>query len=266
MTVTHRPRTGIWLFPDASVGELVDAVIRSEEAGIDEIWIADEGVTRDPMIVFGAAARATTRIRMGIGITSPVLRHPGALGASIATLDELSDGRAILGLGLGGSLSLGPFGLTFDRPVARMRDAIRIARAVTNRRSVEGYEVPAHASPARSVPIFVASRGEQINRLASREADGVFLSGFAPSAHAEPIEWARSVRPIHVALYASARFRSDAPDPAALRGSPAEIARQLADLVDTHLPESIGLALVDGDGVRAMLDRAFETIGLLQAR
>ncbi len=215
------PRTGVWLFPAASAGELVDAAVALEQGGVDEVWIADEGVIREPLVVLSAVAAKTERIKLCIGITTSVLRHPGALGSSMATLDELSGGRAVLGLGVGGGLTLDPFGLKAEKPVALIRDAIRVARAVATRQSVAGYDVPEHAMPPRDVPIFVASRGEQINRLASREADGVFLSGLALDRVDETIGWARSVRPIHAALYPSVRFRDDAPaDPSALRGTP----------------------------------------------
>ncbi len=257
-------RTGLWLFPSGSARELVDAVVAAEEGGFDEVWIADEGVMREPLVVLSAASQRTTRIRLGIGITTPALRHPGALGSSIATLDELSDGRAILGLGVGGALTLDPLGIEAERPVRMMRDAIRVARAVITREAAEGYAPPTHAMPARQVPIFVASRGEQINRLASRDADGVFLAGIALDRISETIRWAHSVRPVDLALFPSARFReadpADSPDAAALSGSPGHVAELLVDLAAQHVPTTIGLCLVDGDELSTMVRRAVETI------
>ena len=252
---------GIWLYPNAPVHDLIEAVVAADRAGVDEIWIADEGVAREPIVIFGAAASLTTRIRMGVGITSPALRHPGAIASSIATLDELNGGRTMLGLGVGGHESLGPFGLTVDKPVALVRDAIRLSRAVLQRTKIDGYEPPDHAAPARDVPIYVGAKGEQLNRLASREADGTFLSGFALDQLATPVAWARSARPITVALYASARFRPDAPaDPTSLRGTPTEVAAGMAALAKKHQPACIGLALVDGDSIPAMMTKTLETI------
>ena len=251
---------GIWLYPNAPVQDLVDAVVTADRTGIDEIWIADEGVAREPIVIFSAAAPLTTRIRMGVGITSPALRHPGAFASSIATLDELNGGRTMLGFGVGGHESLGPFGITVDKPVALVRDAIRLSRAVLQRTSIDGYEPPAHAAPARNVPIYVGAKGEQLNRLASREADGTFLSGFALDQLATPVEWARSVRPITIALYASVRFRPDAPaDPTSLRGTPTQVAAGMASLADVHQPDCIGLALVEGDSIPAMMALALKT-------
>jgi 5,10-methylenetetrahydromethanopterin reductase len=253
--------TGVWLYPDATVGELIDAVVLADRGGIDEVWIADEGVMRDPVVVFAAAAERTTRVRMGIGITSPALRHPGAIASTAASLDELSGGRMMLGLGVGGEQSLAPFGVTVDRPVALIRDALRISRAVLQRRPDEGYEVPAHAAPARNVPVYVASRGEQINTLASREADGVFLSGFDPQHLAPVLGWVRSAGTPTVALYQSVRFRPSATtDPTSITGSPSELAAGLQLLVELHAPDTIGVAPVDGDDVVSMMQLAVETL------
>jgi alkanesulfonate monooxygenase SsuD/methylene tetrahydromethanopterin reductase-like flavin-dependent oxidoreductase (luciferase family) len=255
------PTTGVWIYPDATIGELVDAIVRADRAGVDEVWIADEGVMRDPVVAFAAAAASTERVRMGIGITSPILRHPGAIAATVATLDELSGGRMMLGFGVGGALSLEPFGLVPQRPVAVMRDAIRTARAVLQRRDAPGYRVPHHAAPARDVPIYVASRGEQINRLASREADGVFLSGFAVDGLDDVMEWVRSEGSPRVALYQSVRLRSSASgDPSAVAGTPAQVAEVLSSLVATHAPDSIGVALVDGDDLATMMDDAIAVL------
>lgn len=254
------PRTGLWLFPDSTASELVDAIVAADEAGVDEVWVADEGVMREPAVVLAAAAVNTRRIRLGVGITSIGLRHPGAVASSFATIDELSNGRAMLGLGIGGDLSLQPFGERVDRPVGAMRHAIRVSRAVLARTSVDGYTVPDHAAPARRLPVYVGSHGEQINRLASAEADGVFLSGFAPDRLTDAVEWARSVRPIEVALYQSIRFdRADeSDDPTSITGDVDTVARALSDLVARHRPASIGLALVDGRPLPEKLQSAFD--------
>ncbi len=253
-------RTGVWLYPAATVAELIDAVVLADRAGVDEVWIADEGVMRDPFVVFAAAAARTSTVRMGIGITSPALRHPGAVAATAASLDELSDGRLMLGFGVGGEQSLAPFGLHVERPVAMMRDALRTARAVLSRTSSDGYAVADHAAPARDVPLYIASRGEQINTLASREADGVFLSGFDPVQLPTVLGWVRSVNSPTVALYQSVRFRPSASDdPTVISGEPDEIAESLRVLAESHRPDTIGIALVDGDPVVDMVGRAVAT-------
>jgi alkanesulfonate monooxygenase SsuD/methylene tetrahydromethanopterin reductase-like flavin-dependent oxidoreductase (luciferase family) len=258
---------GIWLYPDAPVHDLVEAVVLADSAGLDEVWIADEGVARDPFVVFAAAAARTTRVRMGIGITSPALRHAGAIAATASSLDELTHGRVMLGFGVGGTESLGPFGITVDKPVAVVRDAIRTARAVLGGTTTNLYAPPRHAAPNRSVPIYVGARGEQLNRLASREADGVFLSGFTADGHADPIAWSQSVNAVNVALYASVRFTTDGSgDATSLVGSPDCIAAALGGLLERFRPASVGLALVDGDDVVEMTRSAIDVLARLRLR
>lgn len=176
-------RTGVWLYPGRPAGELLEAVIAAEEAGLDEVWIADEGPARDPLTVLAAAAVHTERITLAVGITSPLLRHPGALASTAASIDELSahegsqSGRMMLGLGLGGVESLEPFGIVADRPVARLATAISQCRDVLGHHTSEHYTPPTHAMPPRPVPIWLGARGPQMIRLAARSCDGVFLSG-----------------------------------------------------------------------------------------
>ncbi|MEY3091709.1 MAG: hypothetical protein RIU67_492 [Actinomycetota bacterium] len=260
---TAMVKFGVWIYPVAPAEQIVDAIRSLEHAGVDEVWIADEGVAREPLSLFAAASMVTSTIRFGVGITSPLLRHPGAVASAAMTVDELSGGRLTLGWGVGGHESLGPFGLATDRPVGAVRDALRIAGAVMRGRATEDYSPPAHAAPERSIPQFVGARGEQLNRLASREADGVFLSGFEHHDLSRVITLAHSHRPISIALYQSVRFTSDE-DRWSIAGSPDRLANRLASLASEFTPDSLGLALVDGGDLEPMIDGAIETIGRLR--
>ena len=258
-----RPRTGVWLFPSAPAGRLVEAIVVAEQSGLDEVWIADEAVAREPMTVLAAAARETTTIRLCVGVTSPALRHPGVIAATAATVDELSDGRCTLGLGVGGAKSLEPFGLGADRPLATMRHALVTARAVLDREQVVGYEPPEHAMPPRPVPIWVGTRGPQMVRLTARLADGIFLSGCTPSQH-ESILAALRGTSIEVALYRSAS--DEIVSPTVDRW--ADIGDSLAGDDARWQPSAVGINLVDlndgrGDPV-ALVERAAEVLAAFE--
>lgn len=233
-------RRGVWLFPGVAAAALVEAVVAAEELGLDEVWIADEGVAREPLVVLSAAATRTHRITLAVGITSPVVRHPGAIAASLATLDELSGGRARLGLGVGGHLTLEPFGLGVERPVAVLRDAIDTARDVFNRAGSPRYRVPEHAMPARDVPIWVGARGPQMVRMAANRADGLLISGCPPEQIDAIADLARSVAPIQLALYQTAVDRPTAASELTWERA----AVSLADAIARHRPASVGLNLV----------------------
>ncbi len=230
------------MFPGVAAPALVDAVVAAEELGLDEVWIADEGVAREPVPVLAAAAMATTRIRLGVGITSPLLRHPGSLAATVNTLDELSDGRAVLGLGVGGHLALGPFGLGTDRPVGVLADAIDMARAVLGRHPGAGYDPPPHAAPARHVPIWVGGRGPQVTAMAARRADGVFLSGCTPEQVARIVSDVRARRAdIGIALYHSA----DRSGRDSSTASWDRVGEELELLATDWRPDAVGINLVE---------------------
>jgi len=260
-TGRSEPRKGVWMFPAAPAGDLVEAVVRAEQLGLDEVWIADEGIAREPMTVLAAAARETTTIRLGVGITSPLLRHPGAIAAAAATVDELSGGRFTLGLGVGGQKSLGPFGLSTDRPVGEIRDAIVLARAVLAGEPTDGYEPDDHAMGRRDVPIWIGTRGPQMVRLAARLADGVFMSGCTPQQHHSIISALREAEaPVEFALYQSASDVVASPSVAPW----ADVGTLLATEARRWEPTAIGINLVDlndgrGDPV-ALVERA---VGIL---
>jgi hypothetical protein len=242
---------------------LVEAVRAAEDCGLDEVWIADEGVAREPFTILAAAAVHTTRVTLGVGITSPLLRHPGALAATAATLNELSHGRAVLGLGIGGTESLDPFGISSSRPIAEMSSAISICRGVLGRQAVVGYDPPAHAMPAQQVPIWLGARGPQMIRLAAQRCDGVFISGCTKAqvdsivagsqTHVDP---SRS-SPYGLALYHSASEVLSGDTISTWEQSGAD----LAQLAGEHHLTSLGLNLVDlslpsGPDAPALVERA----------
>jgi 5,10-methylenetetrahydromethanopterin reductase len=188
---------------------MVEFIRHAEALGLDEVWLGDEGPARDPLSVLAAAATRTRAIRLCVGITNPYVRHPAMTAVSMMTVHELSRGRAVLGLGVGGGLALDPLGITPLHPLATVRQALRTMRAVTRGERDDGYWPPATAMTAPDLPLYIGSRGPLINRLASRAADGAFVAGLPISQVPRVIGWARSVREIAIALYVSAAFEPD---------------------------------------------------------
>ena len=147
---------------------------------------------------------------MGVAVTNPYLRHPAATASAFATLAELAGpGRVVLGMGSGGDLALGPTGAVREQPLQRVTDAVRIARAVLRGEATEGYEPPPHSTSAPDVRIVIGARSEGLNRLASAEADGVFIGGVPLPMVGVTLGWARAVRPIDVALYPNVALSPD---------------------------------------------------------
>jgi 5,10-methylenetetrahydromethanopterin reductase len=170
------------LSPHLPIPDVVDSARLAESLGYTRVWVPDEGLaTRDVFVTMTAIALATTRIEIGTGIVNPYTRHPAMTAAAIASVDEISGGRAFLALGAGGDLSLRPLALDRTRPVARVREAIEVSRRLFSGERVhydgEGVIVRAASLDyARAdTQIWFAGRGDQMLRQAGALADGVLL-------------------------------------------------------------------------------------------
>lgn len=164
------------------MAELIDHAVAAEAHGFDGIWVADsQSIFRDAWVALTACAVRTERIRLATGVTNPVLRHPAVVAGAIATLDELSGGRAILGIGVGAS-AVKTVGLPPAR-LARLGEYTQVLRALLAGESAmfDGQEI--HLTwPVTPVPIYIASSGVRSLELAGEVADGVvFQVGSDPA-------------------------------------------------------------------------------------
>jgi 5,10-methylenetetrahydromethanopterin reductase len=155
----------------------------AEELGFRCMWIPDQGFCRDPFVLYASAADASRRIDLGIGITSPLTRHPAQIARVAGTLDELSGGRLRFGLGSGNIPKLvRPMGMPVERSVGRVRDGLTAVRTLLAGESVS-FAAPEEAtesvrlefSPRPGIPIYVGARGPKMLTLAGRYADGVLV-------------------------------------------------------------------------------------------
>ncbi len=171
------------LMPDAPVRELVELAVLAEQLGCPRCWVYDEGlVTRDVYVTLTAIAEHTQAIPLGPGITNPYVRHPGATAAAVASLDELSGGRAFLGLGAGGGLTLDPLAIERYRPLTAVRDMVETLRLLFAGERVD-HDGPvfsfrdAHLTYGRAdIEIIMAGRGPKMTALGGEVADGFNLS------------------------------------------------------------------------------------------
>ncbi len=171
---------GLQIVPTMGSAELIDTIVTAEELGYSYCMVADEGLMLDVYAVLGAAAQVTSTIRLG-AVTNPYTRHPAATAAAIATVDEMSGGRAFVTLVAGGTMVLHPMGLERSAPLAMMADAIEALRLLWRgepvtwrgrRLSLEGAQL---TTGTHSIPIWVAARGERMLAVAGAHADGLVL-------------------------------------------------------------------------------------------
>ncbi|MDH5792897.1 MAG: LLM class flavin-dependent oxidoreductase [Candidatus Bathyarchaeota archaeon] len=153
-----------------------------EEWGYDHIWCPDERFERNPYAVLTLAAQATKRAKLGVSVTNPYTRHPLITGAAVATVNEASGGRAVLGLGAGASALFERQGIKRpSSPVTAIREAVELLRPFMRGERVD-YGGGTHSFTgadidfeSRTVPIYIAARGPRLLRLAGEVADGVII-------------------------------------------------------------------------------------------
>lgn len=179
-------------FPDASG---IAFVKEAEALGADSLW-APEFWGYDAFTPLAFYAAHTSRMRLATGIVQLGARTPTMLAMSAMSMQALSGGRFILGLGTSGPQVMeGWHGVRFDRPIARTGETIDIVRAVTKAERVEYhggvYELPLpggqgkalrSAAAAAPVPVYVASLGPENLKLTGAKADGWIGNSFFPES------------------------------------------------------------------------------------
>ena len=171
------------VMPEGPVEQVVNAAVTAEELGCIRVWIPDEGLAaRECWVTLGAVAAATGSVEVGTGITNAYTRHPGMTAAAVATLDEASGGRAALGIGAGGALTLTALAIERRAPITAMRELVTTSRALWSGGTVDHVGVAGGFRAARlgygrpDIPIWLAGRGPRVMRLAGELADGFIMS------------------------------------------------------------------------------------------
>lgn len=180
------PRYGVIFVGDRGP-EWLDHVTEAERAG--GFWglgVGDsQAIYPDVYVRLTQAAAATSRMRLGTWVTNPITRHPAVTAGAIASVDDISGGRAFLGIGTGDSAA----STIGRRPVrlAELEDYIRAVDELQTHGATTWHGRRVTQQPSsRRVPIYVAASGPRSTRLAGRIADGVVVAtGLTPDVVAE---------------------------------------------------------------------------------
>jgi probable F420-dependent oxidoreductase len=166
---------------------------RAEELGYEDLWLSESilgarGVL-EPVTLLAYAAACTTRIRLGVSVIILNQRNPVVLAKALATLDQLSDGRLTVGLGLGGGTAAYPtFGISPERPVARFTESLQVMRMLWSEERAElrgthwQLDGAALAPKPRQqpLPVWLGGHAPAALRRAVRLANGWMGAGGSP--------------------------------------------------------------------------------------
>ncbi|TCK21913.1 LLM class flavin-dependent oxidoreductase [Pseudonocardia endophytica] len=181
-------RRGIWFAGDVPTERMVELARKAEQAGLDSVWMADGYYARDPLVSLAAVGAATERVLLGTSVLNPYTRHPAALAMAFATLDELSGGRAVIGIGSGAQHQVADqMGYDGSRPLTAVREAIDVLEQMATGHEVryDGKVITARGPRlvirgARQLPIYVGAVGPKMLQLAGRRGAGAFVPQTSP--------------------------------------------------------------------------------------
>lgn len=186
----------------------IDLVLEAEQLGFDSVWTAEAygSDVFSPLCWMGAR---TSRIKLGTGIAHLFARTPASVAMTAATIDHLSNGRLILGLGVSGPQVVeGWYGQPFVKPLARTREYIDVIRTILRREGPVTYEGEHYPLPSPvgtglgkplklsvhplrvDLPIYLAAEGPKNVKLATEIADGwlpIFFSPYRTHVYSESL-------------------------------------------------------------------------------
>ncbi len=177
-------RLGISFSCGPNASEIVECVKLAESLGCESAWVA-EGHGGDQFAILAACATATSRILLGTSITSAFVRSAPIIAMAAAVVDQLSQGRFILGIGSSHKVQVGPeHGMEYTKPLTRVRETVEFTRALLAEGGaqyhgetvrIENFEL--WFTPLRRrLPIYLSAVFPKMTELCGEIADGVILT------------------------------------------------------------------------------------------
>jgi alkanesulfonate monooxygenase SsuD/methylene tetrahydromethanopterin reductase-like flavin-dependent oxidoreductase (luciferase family) len=171
--------------------EVAEQALAAEKCGFDSFWFSDHLIDDNIDLLHGEtwtsltlAATRTRKIKLASGVTDPFRRHPSVTAQTVATLDHISSGRAVLGLGAGEAMNLVPFGIKFEAPVMRLRESIDVIRRLWRASNREPTSLNGNLFTLRDAfiqilpvqkplpPIYVGALSKKTRELTGEIGDG----------------------------------------------------------------------------------------------
>ncbi len=230
------------LWGNSDLAFVIEAARRAEQAGYDSVWAGDSLLARprgEPLTLLAGVAGATSHVTLGTAVLLPLLRHPLSLAHAVATLDRISAGRLIVGVGPGAELpgthaELAALGIPSDRRVSAMLSAVERCRRLW-RNEEPGLELQPRPFRADGPPIWLGGSGPRMLRLAGETFDGWLP--FSPT----PADYASGLRAVREAAERAGRDPDSVATGAYLTVAVADDPREAAGHLDAYMRTYYGV-------------------------
>ena len=172
---------GIEFVPQIPLDELVRLVKIAEDVGFEYAWITDHYNNKNVYETLALIASETETIKMGPGVTNPYVRSPAISASAIATIDEISNGRATFGIGPGDKATFDALGIAWDKPVSTIKAAIAdINTLLAGEKTEAGAALGGAKKVQDAIPIYMGAQGPKMLETAGEIADGVLINASNP--------------------------------------------------------------------------------------
>ena len=184
---------GIEFVPNESAFKIAAYAKAAEEQGFEYAWMTDHYNNREVYSTLTVLALATNKIKIGAGVTNPYTRNPVVTAASIATVNEISGGRAVLGIGPGDKMTFNALGIGGEKPLTAVKETADAIRELLKgqKTTFEGEIVqiknakldfadPKKTSIDMNIPIYIGAQGPKMLEAAAAVGDGILINGSHP--------------------------------------------------------------------------------------
>jgi len=210
---------GIEFVPNEPISKIVKLVKLAEDVGFEYTWITDHYNNKNVYETLALIADGTETIKMGPGVTNPYVRSPAITASAVATLDELSNGRATLGIGPGDKATFDALGIEWTKPVSTIKDAIAMMTTLMSGGKTEtGAQLGGVKTVQEKIPIYMGAQGPMMLKTAGGYSDGALINASNPKDFAAAVpmikegaeEQGKSLSDVDVAAYTCCSIDDDA--------------------------------------------------------
>ncbi len=262
-------RIAIGFNPTISGKEAAEYAQTAEAHGYESFWVHEHPFIRDAVSLLSSAISATSRIKLGSGCVSVVTRHPLLATTTFLSLNDISEGRVIMGIGLGGfpwlpKLGVNVFPVQETQPLKRIREFLSITNGLLNGDTVslngeffKVQDIKLETKPSRKFPIYLAAFGPLSLRMAAKFVSGVIISPalMTPEVTGEKIKFVRQGeregKRVDVASYILSAVSSDVQQARKLMKSYYFLQYQVAEVLKPEIFEIYGLKEKDLEPIKA---------------
>jgi len=172
---------GIEFVPNEPIEKIVKLVKLAEDVGFEYAWITDHYNNQNVYETLALIAAGTETIKIGPGVTNPYVRSPAITASAITTLDQISNGRATLGIGPGDKATFDALGIPWVKPVSTIKDAIAMIQILMSGGKTEtGAQLGGTKAVQEKIAIYMGAQGPMMLKTAGGFSDGALINASNP--------------------------------------------------------------------------------------